>query len=531
MHIAFDGGCFQQGLLAGIHQVACGFLNAAKASHPDLQVTLVCDSRQGLAGQAALDGLTWQPQVVYAPVARSYDEPAPWPGADDPGLRFFVDGRIVRPELDGGTARYAGPAPATAFAIVSRSARPASGDAAGPGPARRLGVRVDHVLLGRGARTLRVAGTDRRLSTGFLDGGAARWTDGAGFIPLSLFPPGDGPVTAEVAYAAQDRYAMDPGPAAQAVLRAQQARRDAERGAALEALSARLRGAGCQAYVANHFTPIHLPGMANAAWAYDLIPVLLPQYFHSDAQANFRENLRVFRQAGRVYAISDTTRNDLLANTPVRADQVITAGIAPSRAFHPRDDAAVRLALHPHGLRPGGYILAVATIEPRKNHLRLLHAYLDLRARLQDCPPLVIVGKPGWDCGQVFAFRTENGLEPSVKMLSGVDGDDLACLYSGALFSAYLSVYEGFGLPVVEAMACGCPVLTSDRSSMAEVAGKAASLVNPYDIPAIAGAMHAMATDGKLRAALSQAGRARARAYTWERSSRIVMDDLAQLAA
>jgi glycosyltransferase involved in cell wall biosynthesis len=525
MHIAFDGGCFQQGILAGIYQVACGFLNAAKQVRPDLQVTLVCDSRLGIARPEALSILNLVPAIVYGALSNSYDAPESWPATRDPFVRFLVDGRIVPAGLREQCAVYEGTAPKRAFAILSRTA-------AGQDNQLRRGIKINEILLKSEDRTIRLKGNDRRLRVGFSDDcHAERWTDGAGFLPLACFPEDATSVVVEVKYIALERYPMRHGGGAEAVLEARRLRRDIERYRSLAAIARRLRDAGCVAYIANHFTPINLPGLVNLAWAYDLIPVLLPQYFNADAQLNFQENLRVFAKADRVYAISDCTRDDLIRCASVPPSQAITAGIAPSAGFWPRDAESVRSVLSGLGLQPDGYILAVATIEPRKNHLRLLQAYLKLRSMLPDCPNLVLVGKMGWDFQQVLSFRSENGLEGAVKMLSDRSEDDLACLYSGALFSAYLSVYEGFGLPIVEAMACGCPVLTSNLSSMPEVAGEAALLVDPYDIEAVSSALLEMCTSERLRSGLAVRGRLRALDYTWSRSARVVMDDLERLVA
>jgi glycosyltransferase involved in cell wall biosynthesis len=525
MHIAFDGGCFQQGILGGIYRVACGFLNAAKAYQPDLRVTLICDPRYGNVRQEALHGLDRQPGIVYAAVTNFYEEPELWPSTIDPNVRFLVDGRVVPALLEDGLAIYQGLAPRRAFAIISRTA-------ADEGNRCRRGIKIEQILLKSKGRTIRMEGHDRRLSTGFLDEtGAGRWTDGAGFVPLALFPKDAAVLTAEVMYTAKQRYPIRADIAAAAIIKARRSRRDAERDHALATVAQRLRKEACAAYVANHFTPISLPGLTNVAWAYDLIPVLLPQYFQDDARANFQENLKLFAQVDRIYAISECTRNDLIEHALVPPSKVVTAGIAPSPGFAPRDPSVVRLVLSPLGLNQRGYILAVATIEPRKNHLRLLHAYMQLRDRLPACPDLVLVGKMGWDFQQVLSLRAQNGLEQIVKVLSDRSEDELACLYSGALFSVYLSVYEGFGLPIVEAMACGCPVLTSDRSSMPEVAGKAALLVDPYDIESIASALLKMSTSEQLRSILRDRGRIRVSHYTWGRSARVVIDDLTRLVA
>ncbi len=528
MHIAFDGGCFQQGLLGGIYQVACGFLNAAKLYRPDLALTLVCDPRQGLVRDEALQGLSWAPEIVYAAVARSYDAPEAWPAMVDPHIRFFVDGKIVLATLEDSVARYTGPPPTRSFAILSRAAPPVSDEF---GTDRRpRGLLIKGLIISGGGSVTRVAGHDRQLSTGFVSAaGPARWTDGAGFVPLSFFPQGAAEITVDVAYAAQEMYAMAPGPGADAMMAARRAGRDMELALGLGQLANDLWEVGCRVYFANHFTPISLPGTVNVAWAYDLIPVMLPQYFHVDAQLNFSENLKAFATAERLYAISETTRTDLLEQTGIDGRRVVAAGIAAGKVFSPRNIDAVKAVLEPFGLRTRDYILVVGTVEPRKNHLRLMQAYSLLRQRVASPPDLVIIGKMGWDFGQVLAYRADSALDHCIKILSDLPDNDLACFYSGALFSAYLSVYEGFGLPVLEAMACGSPVLTSDRSSMPEVAGGNAVLVNPYDVEAMAAAMQDLASDERMRTRLREQGMIRARHYTWQRSAQMIIDDLEQL--
>ena len=527
MHIAFDGGSFQQGILGGIYQVSIGFLNAARIRQPDLQVTLVCDPRQGQVREEALAGLSWRPDVVYAPLAVSYDAPETWPVVYDPHVRFFVDGRIVPAELRDGVATYRGPKPVRSFAIISRSGEPIGDDRPGP----RRGIRIERIAISDPQGIVsRIKGYDRRLLAGFVDEvGGMRWTDGAGFIPIVFFADTAETVDVEVEYTALSEYPLSPGAGADAVRRIRKESAATERHKRLEELSSNLRDRGCTVYFTNHFTPMLLPGLISVAWAYDLIPVLLPQYFHADALLNFNENLRIFAASDRVYAISNSTRDDLVANSPVESSQALTAEIASSGGFAPQSAQAVSRVLAPLGLTRGNYIIAVATIEPRKNHLRMLLAYIDLRRRMPHCPDLVIVGKMGWDFENVLELINNSSIDRSVRILSDVPENDLACLYSGALFSAYLSVYEGFGLPIVESMAAGCPVLTSDRSSMAEVAGDAAMLVNPYDVDAIADAMMRLTADKTLRKTLARRGAIRQGHYTWDRTAKTVLDDLVSL--
>jgi len=528
MHIAFDGGAFQQGILGGIYRVACGFLNSAKLRDPNLQVTLVADPRQGRVRDEAVEGLTWRPDVRYAAIARSYDDAEPWPATADPSIRFFVDDRIVPAILERGVARYVGPRPRRRFALLSRSGPPA--DPTGESDHRPRGVSVEKVVITSGAGEAFVDGHDRRLFNGFFsDRERRRWTNGAGLLPLDLFPAGADEVSVDVFYEALERYALKPGAGANAVLQVRKARKDVARDRVLQKLSAELRSDGCQVYFGNHFTPTHIPGLVNVAWAYDMIPVLLPQYFHEDARLNFDENMEMFKNADRVYAISECTRSDVISQVGLEQDKVIAAGIAIDSAMTRRDPADVAQVLRAWGLEAQGYIVVVATVEPRKNHLRLLQAYAAFKEKRPDCPEILFVGKMGWNFQEFLTYREQNGLTDCAKVISDLSSDQIASLYSGALFSAYLSVYEGFGLPILEAMSCGCPVLTSDRSSMAEVAGAAAMLVNPYDIDAIAVALERMSADPRLRARLARDGERRAQNYTWGRSSGIIMDDLAAL--
>ena len=143
---------------------------------------------------------------------------------------------------------------------------------------------------------------------------------------------------------------------------------------------------------------------------------------------------------------------------------------------------------------------------------------------------LVHVGRPGWLYEQILAAPQEYGVSERVHFLTTVDSDeDLAVLYSSASALVFPSLYEGFGLPVLEAMACGAPVVTSNTSSLPEVSGEAAILVDPNDVDAIGGALLALATDEVKRAQLIAAGRERAAGFTWERAASELRAHLARV--
>jgi glycosyltransferase involved in cell wall biosynthesis len=181
-----------------------------------------------------------------------------------------------------------------------------------------------------------------------------------------------------------------------------------------------------------------------------------------------------------------------------------------------RPDATVRPPLL--GGRP--YILHVGTLEPRKNIDILIRAYALLRRRTALPHALALVGSRGWGYAPIFELVDRLGLRPHVEFVDYVGPDQLPLWYTGADLFAYPSVYEGFGLPVLEAMACGLPVVTTDSSSLREVAADAALLVEPGSPEALEEAMGRMLEDGALRDRLSEKGRQRASCFTWEATAR-----------
>jgi glycosyltransferase involved in cell wall biosynthesis len=191
---------------------------------------------------------------------------------------------------------------------------------------------------------------------------------------------------------------------------------------------------------------------------------------------------------------------------------------AANARYRQLDPDAVAPALGRYGVEPP-YILYVGSLEKRKNLPRLLQAYARLR---QDLPgwKLVIVGARKWKSAPIFDTLSRLGLEPYVHFTGFVEEDDLPALYNGADLFCFPSLYEGFGLPVLEAMACGTPVVTSSTSSLPEVAGEAALLVDPYDVEAIAAAMRRVLSDPELAQDLRARGLARAAQFTWERTAR-----------
>ncbi|MHB9091611.1 MAG: glycosyltransferase family 4 protein, partial [Chloroflexota bacterium] len=184
-------------------------------------------------------------------------------------------------------------------------------------------------------------------------------------------------------------------------------------------------------------------------------------------------------------------------------------------ALPDRESAAVRERF---GLdKP--FILTVGTLEPRKNIVRLLEAFAAVRRTgLSTC--LVHVGPRGWLYEEVYARVNQLELGNSVRFLGRVPIDDLVGLYNAAAVFAYPSLYEGFGLPPLEAMACGCPVVTSNTSSLPEVVGDAGLTVDPLSVPQLVDAISTVLVDRSLADDLRHRGLARGKTFSWERCAR-----------
>ena len=226
---------------------------------------------------------------------------------------------------------------------------------------------------------------------------------------------------------------------------------------------------------------------------------------------------RSVARADRVLADSHATRDDLIAlyHTPPEKIEVLYSGV--NAVFQPvREPAALAGVRARYHLGEAPFILAVGTLQPRKNFVRLVQAFAQLEAPEAN---LVIAGGKGWLFDAIFAEVEHQRLGSRVIFPGFVADADLPALYSAARVLAYPSTYEGFGLPILEAYACGTPVVTSTASCLPEVAGQGALLVSSTDVPALAEALGRAYGDSALRAQLIQAGAARARQFSWQASA------------
>ena len=262
--------------------------------------------------------------------------------------------------------------------------------------------------------------------------------------------------------------------------------------------------------------PIHLPTvvtMNDLSWHHE------PSWHPAERLLWIDRNMkRTLRQADRFAAISQFTRNAVIRELGVPASQIDVIPLAPAEEFVPVSAADAAPVLARFGLEDKSYVFSISTLEPRKNFDRLLAAHLSLAGTLRAHAPLVIAGGKGW--GDVLARpEAETAIrDGSVRLLGHVADDDLVVLCARAGVFAYVSLYEGFGLPVVEAMATGCPVVASSTTSVGEVAGGAALLVDPMDVESIAAGLRRVLEDPALAAQLGASGVARAATFTWART-------------
>lgn len=274
-----------------------------------------------------------------------------------------------------------------------------------------------------------------------------------------------------------------------------------------------------QVYHDPNFIPFRFRG-PTVITAHDVSWVRYPEYHPAHRLALLRANFpRALEQSDRIIVVSDFVRDELQACFPVPRDKIRVVHNGVSTRFRPHSSDATSDVLARYGLVHGHYFAAVGTLEPRKNLDTALAAHARLPASVRCKFPLTLIGVEGWLTDSLH-LALEHGLrEGSVRRLGYVSDDDIPVLTAGALAMVYPSVYEGFGLPVVEAMASGVPVLCSTARALQEVAGDAAIMRDAADVEGFTEAMQALIDDSALRERLISAGSARARSFSWQRTA------------
>lgn len=258
------------------------------------------------------------------------------------------------------------------------------------------------------------------------------------------------------------------------------------------------------------------PGQAVVATVHDATTELHPEWhFWANRLLHRRRLAWIRRHATRVIIDAESTRADTAAVLGFPIDKLDTVPLARGTTEVRESKAEVRQRL---GLGDEPYVLYVGTLEPRKNLVRLVTAFRRLSPQLGRVR-LVLAGPWGWRTGPLRAALRHHSAGRPVIVTGGVDDATLAVLYSDATIFAYPSLYEGFGLPLLEAMAAGAPVLTSAGGACAEVAGEAALLVDPADVEAIASGLERLLRSGDERRRLAELGRVRERGFSWQNTA------------
>lgn len=300
-------------------------------------------------------------------------------------------------------------------------------------------------------------------------------------------------------------------------------------------------------FIPAHTLPlVYRPGLKTVVTVHDLGAEYLPAMHQLKQRLylNFMTHQQL-KSATQLIAVSQATKKDLIKKVGLAAKNisVIHEGFDPG-LFKPIKGRELIDTLWKYQLHPRRYFLFVGTIQPRKNLERLIKAYAEFlkkkdnlsstvnlqRSTIHHPPPivkLIIVGSNGWQSEEIYQLPQKLGIEKHVRFLGFVPDERLPALYSGALGFLYPSLFEGFGLPILEAFACHCPVLTSNLSSMPEVAGEAALLVNPYSVEEICQGMNKILNE-ELREELMEKEQHQLEKFSWEKCARETLQVLEQ---
>jgi glycosyltransferase involved in cell wall biosynthesis len=253
----------------------------------------------------------------------------------------------------------------------------------------------------------------------------------------------------------------------------------------------------------------------------------LPQTFKRRSRIQLRWTVRSSaRRAARILALSESARQDIIETYRIAPERVTMIPLAAPAHFEPvADEKHLQRIRHTYGI-DGDYILSVGSIQPRKNLIRLVRAFANLRQARPGVklPKLVLVGKKSWLYDETLQVIEQSGIGDDILLTGYVPEADLPALYSGAICFVYASYFEGFGLPPLEAMKCGTPVIVGDRTSLPEVVGDAGLLVNPFDEAEIASAIAKLIDNPDLRRTLRVKGLKRASEFSWRETARRTLE-------
>jgi len=269
----------------------------------------------------------------------------------------------------------------------------------------------------------------------------------------------------------------------------------------------------------NNVAPLWTP-CPSVVTIHDMTLWLYPEHHYAKRLLAMRPIIPLaVRRAAAIIAVSESAKHDIVRLLGVPAEKVHVVYEAAAPCFRPLPAGPAQVTLRQKYGLAERFVLTVGTLEPRKNLVRLLEAFAQLRKRDGLSHTLVFVGGRGWKDGPVFEAVERLDLGHLVRFLGHVPTADLVGLYNLAEALAFPSLYEGFGLPAIEAMACGTPVITSRRGSLVEVAGSAAQFIDPLRVESIAEGLHRVLSDAALREDLRVKGLAQASRFSWTRAA------------
>lgn len=264
----------------------------------------------------------------------------------------------------------------------------------------------------------------------------------------------------------------------------------------------------------NYYLPPRVPHCV--ATFHDLSVFHWPQFHPAGRVHLMQKELRnTVSRASVLITDSYYTKRELAEFFGVIPDKIVVAPLACNKDFHPRSSAEVEFTLNKYNLKSRQFFLYTGTIEPRKNILTLLSAYDRLPLVVKRNFPLVISGYKGWENEELFRLFTKGESEGWLKYLGFVPGQDLPVLYSAATSFIFPSIYEGFGLPVLEAMASGTPVICSNATSLPEVVGEAALMHDPEDVIKLTSYIQMMIDDAEQKQLMIETGLVQAKKFSW----------------
>ncbi len=274
-------------------------------------------------------------------------------------------------------------------------------------------------------------------------------------------------------------------------------------------------------YTAPPFAPCSV-----VATIHDLSFEHLPETFNRRSRAQLRVTVRrTVRRAAQILTLSEFSRRDIIETYRIDPGRIaVTPGAAPAHFAPVTNETELKRIRETYEIG-SNYILSLGSIQPRKNLIRLIEAYSCLRRVRPEVklPALVLAGKRGWLDSEIFRVAEQNGLGKEILFIGYVPERDLPTLYSGAVCFIYPSYFEGFGLPVVEAMQCGVPVIAGNRTSLPEVVGSAGLLFDPFDARALADAITRLIDDLGYRAELRAKGLKRASEFSWKTTAQLTL--------